>query len=186
MSTLAAAAPQASVKRLVSPAVGGGVRNAYAEPKRLGIDRFLALVAAHSAFPGPVLLISAGTALTVDALAADGEHLGGLIAPGIQLAQDAVVARSGRVQKHDEGAVDWLGKSTESCLASGAWSAAAGLVDRSATEFQRRLGVVPRLLLHGGDAAQLAPRLGRPAEVVDGLVLFGLALWRRTPPAAGS
>lgn len=44
----------------------------------------------------------------------------------------------------------------------------------------------PRLLLHGGDAAQLAPRLGRPAEVVDGLVLFGLALWRRTPPASRS
>ncbi len=186
LSALAAASPQSSIQRLSSPAAGGGVRNAYAEPKRLGIDRFLALVAAHSAFPGPALLVSAGTALTVDALAADGEHLGGLIAPGIAMAQDAVVARSGRVQKRDEGAVDWLGRSTESCLASGAWTAAVGLVERSAAEFQRRLGVPPRLLLHGGDAAQLAPRLGRPAEVVDGLVLFGLALWRRTPPASRS
>lgn len=186
LSTVSAAAAKAAVKRLQSPAACGSVRNAYAEPKRLGIDRFLALVAAHSAFPGPALVVSAGTALTVDALAADGEHLGGLIAPGIALSQDALIARSGRVEKRAEGSVDWLGRSTESCLASGAWTAAAGMVERSAAEYQRRLGVAPRLLLHGGDATALAARLGRPAEVVDGMVLFGLALWRRAPPASRS
>jgi type III pantothenate kinase len=84
------------------------------------------------------------------------------------------------------GDIDWLGRTTESCLASGAWMAAVGLVEHSVAEFQSRLGVAPRLLLHGGDAAPLAPRLRRPVAVVDGLVLSGLALWRRTPPVAGS
>ncbi|NUO73492.1 MAG: type III pantothenate kinase, partial [Frateuria sp.] len=70
---------------LRTPASACGVRNAYPEPARLGVDRFLAMVAAHAAGAGDCVLVGVGTALTLDALAADGQHLGGLIAPGPRL-----------------------------------------------------------------------------------------------------
>ena len=69
-----------------------GVRIAYAEPARLGVDRFLALLGAH-ARGGPALVVAVGTALTIDLLDAAGRHLGGRIAPSPSLMREAMHAR---------------------------------------------------------------------------------------------
>ena len=80
-----------------STARGGGVRNAYERPELLGVDRWAALVGAYARLRAaggrsPVCVADAGTALTIDALASDGRHLGGLILPGIALQRTALLA----------------------------------------------------------------------------------------------
>jgi type III pantothenate kinase len=165
----------AQCERLQSPAFALGVRNAYAEPARLGIDRWLALVAAHARGGGAKLIASIGTALTVDALAADGQHLGGLIAPGPELMQQSVLSATGRVAMRRNGQVAEFGTSTEDGLFSGCWLAAAALIERSYRALGKKAASEPTLLLTGGGGETLAPLLSIPSQRAPLLVLEGLA-----------
>src|SRR5690554_328097 len=84
--------PEAEFAR--TQAQAGAVVNGYKEPASLGVDRWLLLLAARQAHTGAVLIVDAGTALTVDLLAASGQHLGGYIAPGLQLMRDSLAHKS--------------------------------------------------------------------------------------------
>jgi type III pantothenate kinase len=169
-----------SPRWLRTPASGCGVRNAYAEPQRLGIDRFLAMVAAHAEGLAPCVLASAGTALTLDALAADGRHLGGLIAPGIALMQHSLLTGTVRVRPQRPGEVMELADNTADAVVSGCWHAAAALVERFATRMMPRLGANASLIIGGGDAAALLPLLSLPGRLSRDGVLRGLAVWANT------
>jgi type III pantothenate kinase len=160
-----------------TPAHACGVRNAYAEPQRLGVDRFLAMVAAHADSRAPCVLVGVGTALTLDALAADGRHLGGLIAPGPRLMQQSLLDATARVRPERPGEIVELADNTADAVASGCWQAAAALVERFATRSAVRLGATPALILDGGDAAPLLPLLSLPAGLSQDGVLRGLAVW---------
>lgn len=162
---------------LRSPAAALGVRNAYAEPQRLGIDRFLAMVAAQARAPRVQVLASVGTALTVDALLADGEHLGGFIVPGPALMRQAVSAGTARVDAEDGRYRDWP-NSTADGVVSGALQAAAGAIERFRTALARRSGSRVALIVSGGGSEELLPLL-EDAEHGHDLVLHGLALWAR-------
>ncbi|GGY14062.1 type III pantothenate kinase [Rhodanobacter panaciterrae] len=166
---------------LRTPAIACGVRNVYAEPQRLGVDRFLAMVAAHAEGYAPCVVAGAGTALTLDALAADGQHLGGLIAPGPQLMQQSLLNATARVRPERPGDILELADNTADAVASGCWQAAAALVERFATRMAPRLGVTPTLILGGGDAARLASLLSLPVRLSQDGVLRGLAVWANTP-----
>ncbi|MCD9029331.1 type III pantothenate kinase [Luteimonas sp. BDR2-5] len=161
-----------------------GVTIAYPEPSRLGVDRFLALLAAHARLPGrPVLLGGVGTALTIDLLDATGLHRGGRIAPSPALMREALHRRASHLPGHGgdyaEFAVD-----TADALVSGCDGAALGLIERSLAAATGLLGTPPSLLLHGGGAAALQPHLPAATLCTD-LVLAGLARWHcaivRTP-----
>lgn len=165
---------------LRTPASACGVRNAYAEPQRLGVDRFLAMVAARADGHAPCVVAGAGTALTLDALAADGRHLGGLIAPGPQLMQQSLLAATARVRPERPGDILELADNTADALASGCWQAAAALIERFAMRMVPRLGATPTLILGGGDAARLALLLSLPAQLGRDDVLRGLAVWADT------
>ncbi|HET7358696.1 MAG TPA: type III pantothenate kinase [Rhodanobacteraceae bacterium] len=166
-----------------TPAAACGVRNAYADADRLGIDRFLGMVAALDAGCAPCVLAGCGTALTLDALAADGRHLGGLIAPGPRLMQQAVQGATARVRiDASAGAIVDSADNTADALLSGSWHAAAALVERFAARMADRLGGAPRLLLSGGDAGALAALIERPHVVRADAVLQGLAVWARADP----
>lgn len=154
-----------------------GLRIAYAEPRKLGVDRFLALLAVHAAQRAPALIVGVGTALTLDLLAADGRHLGGRIAPSPQLMREALHARAPHLPMVGGEYVEFA-DDTEPALASGCEGAAVALVERSLAQAQRLLGVRPRLLLHGGGSEVLLPHLDG-AEVTPSLVLEGLAHWAR-------
>ena len=165
-----------------SPAAALGIRNAYAEPHRLGVDRFLALAAAHARKPRLQVLVSAGTALTVDAIDAHGEHLGGLIVASPQQMRHALVAATARVEVLG-GHLRELPRSTADAVVSGSLYAAAGAIDRFRASVQRRDGASPALLLGGGGGDELEELLA-PVERVHDLVLHGLALWAQSPPDA--
>ncbi|MDX2299715.1 MAG: type III pantothenate kinase [Xanthomonadaceae bacterium] len=153
-----------------------GVRVAYAEPSQLGVDRFLALLAAHARGAGPWLLVSVGTALTVDALAADGVHLGGVIAPSPALMREALAARVPQL-RNDGGEPQTFARTTRDALAGGAQGAALGLIERSYAQASAAFGCAPTLLLGGGGSADLAPALTLPHRLAPDLVLEGLAVW---------
>lgn len=153
-----------------------GVRVAYAEPSRLGVDRFLALLAAHARGPGPWLLVSAGSALTVDLLDAAGQHRGGVIAPSPEHMRSALAARFPALAYAGGEAHDFA-TDTADALAGGSLGAALGLIERSHREATRLLGQSPALLLGGGGAARLAQSLAIEHELAPALVLEGLAVY---------
>ncbi|MET0583114.1 MAG: type III pantothenate kinase, partial [Pseudoxanthomonas sp.] len=160
-----------------------GVRIAYAEPARLGVDRFLALLAANGRGAGPWLIASVGTALTIDLLDRQGLHRGGRIGPSPRIMREALHTAAAQLPadggQYREFAVDTL-----DALASGCEGAALGLIDRSLAEAGRMLGEVPLLLLHGGGADMLAPHFP-DAHRAPALVLEGLGLWSRVGMAPG-
>lgn len=162
---------------LRTPASACGVHNAYAEPERLGVDRFLAMVAAHADGHGACVLASAGTALTLDAMSADGRHLGGLITPGVHLMQQSLLQATARVRPERAGEVLELADNTADAVSSGCWQAAVALVERFARSMAQRMGTTPALILAGGDATQLAAMLSLKAQLSHDNVLRGLALW---------
>lgn len=169
---------------LRTPASACGVRNAYAEPQRLGVDRFLAMVAAYADGYAPCVIAGAGTALTLDALAADGRHLGGLIAPGPQLMQRSLLDATARVRPERPGDIVLYASNTADAVVSGCWHAAAALVERFALRMAPELGGSPTLVLGGGDAPDLQPLIALPAKMTRDGVLRGLAVWANSPAAA--
>ena len=168
---------------LRSPASALGIRNAYAAPARLGIDRFLALAALHAQHPCAQVLASVGTALTLDALDAEGLHHGGVIVPGPALMRAAINGSTARVDA-GVGRFRDLPDNTADAVASGALYAAAGAIDRFRAAAAQRLGGAPALTLTGGGVNELVP-LVADAERAHDLVLRGLALWAQAPVAAG-
>lgn len=176
-AALAEVRPRCRIESLRSPAAGAGVVNAYAEPARLGVDRFLALVGARTRTPGPALVAGCGTALAVDVIDAEGRHLGGVIAPGARRMREAVLASTARVLPLGDGPPVVFGRSTEEGLDAGCILAVASLVDRLVDEAAGRLGEPPALLLHGGDAGAIGDRLRHRGCLAPDLVLEGLARW---------
>lgn len=165
-----------------TPAEACGVRIAYAEPERLGVDRFLAMVAAHAAGPSPCVLAGIGTALTLDALTAEGRHLGGLIAPGPLLMQQSLFGATARIKPYRPGAIRDIADNTADAVVSGCWQAIAALIERFAAKVAKQSGDSPRLLLDGGDAEALLPLLGIPAELAPDSVLRGLNVYASAHP----
>ena len=166
------------IARVRTQAASAGVRIAYAEPQRLGVDRFLALLAAHARAPEPWLVVGVGTALTIDLLGADGRHHGGRIAPSPTLMREALHQRAPQLPATGGRALAFAAD-TADALASGCEGAALALIADSREHGARELGVSPRVLLHGGGAAALSPRLP-DAEPAPLLVLEGLACWIAT------
>ncbi|WP_020651191.1 type III pantothenate kinase [Solimonas variicoloris] len=148
-----------------------GLRNAYREPQRLGVDRWLAMVAAWHARRGAACVVDAGTALTADVIAADGAHRGGLIAAGLETQQRAVLGAT-RFATRAAGAPyrGGLGDDTESCVRQGAMLACLGAIDRA----RALAGADAACLLTGGDAGTLRAHLAAGWEMRPQLVLEGL------------
>jgi type III pantothenate kinase len=156
-----------------------GIRNAYSEPARLGVDRWLALLAARELFDGALCVIDCGTALTVDVLAHDNRHLGGLIIPGMQLMRDALTARAegirGQIDQASHAQVTLLGTDTGSAVAGGTLYAEVAFIDRILADLRAEVGPRLRCIITGGDALRLQSLLASNAHYEADLVLFGLA-----------
>jgi type III pantothenate kinase len=166
------------VRRVHTHASLGGLTIAYAEPSRLGVDRFLALLAASARDDGPWLLASAGSALTVDVLDRTGRHLGGLIAPMPAQMRSALATRFAQLDV-PEGAASDFGTDTADAIASGARAAALGLLEHSFRRASGLLGAAPTVLVGGGNADWLLQAEVPGAQAAPGLVLDGMARYVR-------
>ncbi|MEW6165608.1 MAG: type III pantothenate kinase [Pseudomonadota bacterium] len=154
-----------------SGAAAHGVINGYADPVRLGDDRWAALIGARGLHAGHALVVMSGTATTIDILDATGRFAGGLILPGLALMRDAL-ARNTAGLPEARGGFREIPTNTDDAIASGAVQATLGAIERMA---RRAAGTDFLCLLSGGDAPLLAPLLDLPLRQVDNLVLEGLA-----------
>jgi type III pantothenate kinase len=154
-----------------------GVRNAYRDAQRLGVDRWLALIAAHRFFPGSCCIVDCGTAITIDAIDGQGRHLGGMIVPGLWMMREALARRTWAIESAEVEPRQALARDTESAVANGSLCAAVGGVEHAFAAARARVGSPLRLLLTGSDAPRLSENLSLEVTVDPHLVLRGLAVF---------
>jgi type III pantothenate kinase len=162
-----------------STASFGEVRNAYSQPKKLGVDRWLSLLAVHAAQGSAQvnLIVSIGTAMTLDALAQDGTHRGGLIVPGPDLMTQALLHNTSDIAGFAAGGIPsekFFADNTLGAIYQGAERACVALIESAF----RQLAINESTKLHitGGAAQRILPLLNLPFAEVPDLVLRGLAV----------
>ncbi len=160
-----------------------GVTGSYRDPSQLGIDRWLAVIGAWTRAKRAACILDSGTATTVDAVDGNGLHLGGLIVPGLDLMEDALLKRTSDISRvigvGTRAQATLFADNTAAAVRNGAAFATAALAERAATEVERRGAATPLIFVTGGNATRVAPCLLRAHEVVPDLVLRGLAAWGR-------
>ncbi|MFA5633354.1 MAG: type III pantothenate kinase [Porticoccaceae bacterium] len=152
----------------------GGVRCGYENPERLGVDRWLGTVAAWDRHRDACLVVSAGSALTMDVVDSVGVHKGGYILPGLRMMADALGSKTWGINVDVPVAPTLLpGKTTSEAVMHGCLVALVGAVERVAAS-----GRTGKLFVTGGDAALVQQSLSihSDVEVVPGLVLDGLSV----------
>jgi type III pantothenate kinase len=162
---------------VVGPGAKTGLPVLYDDPREVGPDRVVNAVAAKARYGAPCIVVDFGTSTNFDVVSPDGEYVGGVLAPGIEISMDALFARAARLMRVDftePPAV--IGKTTVHSLQSGLVYGFAGQVDRIVEEIRRELGAEARAIATGGLAELVAPH-ARTIELVDqDLTLEGLRL----------
>ena len=156
-----------------------GLQIDYDDPARIGVDRLAAASAAHRATPAgqAVVVVDAGTALTVDAIDAQGTFRGGVIAPGLRLGLNALSAGTSFLPQVELAATTpLLGKNTADGLRSGALHGSAALIEGLCTRMAATLDTPVAIFLTGGDGPLLYPHITAIHTRDPNLVLRGLAL----------
>ncbi|GGY16006.1 type III pantothenate kinase [Paludibacterium paludis] len=151
-----------------------GVTNHYRQVAEQGADRWLAVLAARARYDQDIVVACAGTALTVEALTAEGEYLGGIILPGFRLMLGSLATGTAQLDRAPGEYADFP-QGTSDALASGALDAMAGAIERMRRKLAERTGrELPRAILTGGDARRVAGMLAGKVDIVDNLVLEGI------------
>ena len=167
----------------VTPLVVGtgtrtGIRVLYDNPREVGADRIVDVVAAlHLYGPPPLIIVDFGTATVFDAVSADGEYLGGAIAPGIGIASEALFERAAKLYRVElERPKTAIGKNTVASIQSGTLYGYVGLIEGMVARFKRELGSQARVIATGGWANLLAKETHVFDAVDLNLTLTGLRL----------
>ena len=155
-----------------------GVQCAYRDHGRLGIDRWLALLAGWSLAAGPCVVVDAGTALTLDWVDRSGQHQGGLILPGLRLGIGALLQGTSNVlvdfDKLDQAEV-LPGRNTTDAVYNGALFAQVATVEYALKQLQQQEPAA-KLLITGGDGALVGRHLGCHYQFIEDLVFQGMRL----------
>jgi type III pantothenate kinase len=164
-----------ALDRAYSSEAAAGVINGYADPARLGVDRWLALLAARQWAAGDVIVVDAGTAITLDLLTGQGVHLGGYILPGVTRQVDCLYSGTGRVQLRAATLQPLFkaGQATEDAVSAAITAAIAGLCRSAQQQLPHARGC-----LTGGDMEWLrviCDQLSLRVTLRPNLVLEGLA-----------
>jgi type III pantothenate kinase len=166
---------------VVGPGTKTGIVIRYDDPREVGPDRVMNAVAARERYGAPCIVVDFGTSTNFDVVSADGEYVGGVLAPGIETSMDALFERAARLRKVDFIEPEHvIGKTTVSALQSGLVYGFAGQVDRIVEKIRGELGTDARAVATGGLAELIYPH-SRTLERVDPfLTLDGLRLvWER-------
>ena len=166
---------------IVGPATDTGLELRVENPPEVGADRIANCVAALSLAAGPLVVVDFGTAINFDAVSADGAFLGGAIAPGVQVAVEALGERAARLFQIELRPPERaIGRTTAENMQSGAIFGYAGLVDGLVRRFTAELGGRPSVIATGGLATVVAPHCDTVDRVEPWLTLEGLRLiWQR-------
>lgn len=159
----------------------GKIRNQYITPESLGPDRWAALIGAYNLHPHACLVVTAGTATTVDLLDSSGMFLGGLIVPGTELMKNALASKTARLT-HQQGTFHTIPQNTADAIHSGCLHAQAGAVERMFKQIANTSNAI--CILSGGAASSLAPLLTIPIRLIDNIVLEGLTVIARSSPSS--
>lgn len=155
-----------------------GLINGYAVPAMLGVDRWLAMLAAYHQLHDNVCVVDCGSAVTIDLVREDGQHLGGMIVPGrsLQLQILDTNLANVKIQKSDFSTMLSWGSGTVQCAVSGGVACIVGAIEVAMRHAKQTLGCLPKLVLTGGDAKSLSGYLECPFEYQEHLVLRGVGL----------
>ena len=157
-----------------------GVTNSYRQPRRMGVDRWVAMIGAWVEVQSACLVVDAGTAVTIDALDGAGQHLGGQILPGVALMSDALASSTSDIPNTSRRSIrgargmEIFANNTGGAVAHGALSAVVGAIERS-VHVLRENHHDPKLILTGGDASRILKSLAGEPIHSPHLVLQGLA-----------
>ena len=159
---------------------GWGVTNSYTQPRRMGVDRWVAMVGAWAEVQAACLVVDAGTAITIDAIDDDGQHLGGQISPGVVTMASALASATSDIPDvrpapaRGDADLGMFGRNTAAAVREGAQNAVAGAVDRAMRTLQSN-AYEPVIVLTGGDSSRILNALCEPPLHRPHLVLKGLA-----------
>ena len=157
-----------------------GVTTSYRQHRRLGVDRWIAMIGAWNEFRSALCIVDAGTAMTIDVVDRSGQHLGGQIVPGIGLMGESLRTRASNIEpvrrksKDPGDGLGIFGKNTDDAIAYGSLTAACGAIERAAKRL-RSAGMRPKIVLTGGDASRILKQLNSNVIHRPHLVLQGLA-----------
>ena len=162
---------------VVDSGVKTGVRILIDEPRQVGADRIVDVAAAHKLYGGPACIVDFGTATTFDAVSADGDYLGGAIAPGISIAADALFHRASKLPRVDlVRPPSAIGKNTVHAMQSGLLFGYVGLVEGLVARFRATLGPTMKVIGTGGLAELLAKETDVIQIIAPWLTLDGLKI----------
>jgi type III pantothenate kinase len=162
---------------VVGPGLKTGMPILYENPLEVGADRITAAVAAFEKYGGPAIIVDFGTATTFDAVSAKGEYLGGAIAPGIQIAAEALYLKTARLPRIEiKKPKRAIGRTTVSSMQSGLYFGYVGLVMNTVEEMRKELGRNARVVATGGFGSQIAVELPVIEAYESDLVLEGLRI----------
>lgn len=159
---------------------GWGVTNAYRQIRRLGVDRWVAIIAAWAEIEESCLVVDAGTAITIDAIDDDGNHLGGQIIPGAETMFASLSSATSDIPnvktpaKQSAGDLKMFGRNTASAVREGAQNAVVGAIERAVETLQAN-DYEPTIVLTGGGASRILDALYEEPLLRPNLVLDGLA-----------
>jgi type III pantothenate kinase len=162
---------------VVGPGVKTGIAIRYDDPREVGPDRIVNAVAAKERYGAPVIVVDFGTSTNFDVVSPDGEYVGGVLAPGIEISMEALFARAARLVKVDYVAPpSVIGKTTVGGLQSGLVYGFAGQVDGIVGRIREELGAEARAVATGGLADLVAPHSQTIESVDPFLTLEGLRI----------
>jgi type III pantothenate kinase len=163
---------------VVGPGVRTGMAIRYDNPREIGPDRLVNAVAAYEQLGGPCVVVDFGTAITYDPVSADGEYLGGIISPGVEISLEALTERAAALPKVDVTTAprSLIGKTTIDAIRSGIVYGTAGQVDSIVRRLRAELGADTHTIATGGLARAIVPHTETIERVDDLLTLTGLRL----------
>jgi type III pantothenate kinase len=167
---------------VVGPSIRTGMPIRTDNPKEVGADRLVNAVAAYERVKDACVVVDFGTAITYDAVSADGEYLGGIITPGAEISIDALYDRAAKLPKVEMAEPRALiGKSTVEAIRSGIAYGFAGQVEGIVRRLRAELGPETTVIATGGLAQVVVPFIRETIDEVDDLLtLVGLRLiWER-------
>jgi type III pantothenate kinase len=162
---------------VVDAGVKTGVRVRYEDPRAVGADRIVDAVAVQRLYGVPACVVDFGTATTFDAINADGDYLGGAIAPGINIAADALVSHTAKLPRVDlQRPPNPIGRNTVHAMQSGLLFGYVGLVEGMVARFRAELGPNMKVIATGGLAEIVAKETAVFEIIAPWLTLDGLRI----------